>query len=173
MGATGLESVTSNRDSTAGSAGAATLSVSGWGGVHPLAIGQVRSDSAPRVKVGQTVGCSTFTRGTKPATRRVADGERMNPREGWRVRANTEDDEHQGDKHLENCLHPGARRPRTPLSMGSPPLVFYHPAACAARGRIFPAPARGTRTPGVSMATAKAAASTDWPPEKSKEVARR
>jgi hypothetical protein len=25
--------------------------------------------------------CSTFTRGAKPATRRVADGERMNPPE--------------------------------------------------------------------------------------------
>ncbi len=36
------------------------------------------ADLAPRAKVGQTVGCSTFTRGAKPATRRVADGERMN-----------------------------------------------------------------------------------------------
>ena len=27
-----------------------------------------------------------------------------------------------------------------PLSMGSPPLVFYRPAACAAHGRIFPDP---------------------------------
>ena len=31
----------------------------------------------------------------------VADGQRMNPREGWRVRANAEDVEHQGDEHLE------------------------------------------------------------------------
>jgi hypothetical protein len=46
------------------------------------------ADLALLVKVGQTVGCSTFTRGAKPATRRVADGERMNPREGMRVRAN-------------------------------------------------------------------------------------
>ena len=37
------------------------------------------ADSAPRAKVGQTVGCSTFTRGAKPATQRVADGERMTP----------------------------------------------------------------------------------------------
>src|SRR5262245_63075126 len=37
------------------------------------------ADSAPRAKVGQTVGCSTFTRGATLATRRVADGERMNP----------------------------------------------------------------------------------------------
>ena len=59
------------------------------------------ADLAPRAKVGQTVGCSTFTRGAKPATQRVADGERMNPREGWRVPANREDDEHQVDEHLE------------------------------------------------------------------------
>lgn len=40
------------------------------------------------------MGCSTFTRGAKPATRRVADGERMNhPQVRCRVRANTEDDE--------------------------------------------------------------------------------
>src|SRR5689334_9791736 len=39
------------------------------------------ADLAPEAKVGQTVGCSTFTRGAKPATRRVADGERMNPGE--------------------------------------------------------------------------------------------
>ena len=37
------------------------------------------ADLAPRAKVVQTVVCSTFTRGAKPATRRVADGERMNP----------------------------------------------------------------------------------------------
>jgi hypothetical protein len=49
-------------------------------GTHPLAIGQTGlADLAPRAKVGQTVGCSTFTRGAKPATRRAADGERMNP----------------------------------------------------------------------------------------------
>jgi hypothetical protein len=38
-------------------------------------------------KVVQTVVCSTFTHGAKSATRRVADGERMNPGEEWRVRA--------------------------------------------------------------------------------------
>jgi hypothetical protein len=37
------------------------------------------ADLAPRAKLGQTVGCSTFIRGAKPATRRVADGERMKP----------------------------------------------------------------------------------------------
>ena len=41
--------------------------------------GQVLADLAPRAKVVQTVVCSTFTRGAKPATRKVADGERMNP----------------------------------------------------------------------------------------------
>jgi hypothetical protein len=96
-------------------------------------------------KVGQTAGCSTFTRGATPATRRVADGERMNPPGRGGAYTPIPGD----DEHLENCLHPGARRPRTPLSMGSPPLVFYHPAAYAARGRIFPAPARGNPAPRV------------------------
>ena len=41
--------------------------------------GQVLADLTPWVKVVQTVVCSTFTQGAKPATRRVADGERMNP----------------------------------------------------------------------------------------------
>jgi hypothetical protein len=39
------------------------------------------ADLAPQAKVGQTVGCSTFTCGAKPAPWRVADGERMNPPE--------------------------------------------------------------------------------------------
>jgi hypothetical protein len=30
----------------------------------------------------------------------VADGERMNPQEGWRVLANAGDHEHQGDEHI-------------------------------------------------------------------------
>ena len=57
------------------------LSVFGWGGNSSSRHrpGQVLADLAPRAKVVQTVGCSTFTRGAKPATRRVADGERMNP----------------------------------------------------------------------------------------------
>ena len=36
------------------------------------------ADLAPWAKVVQTMGCSTFTHGAKPATRRVADDERMN-----------------------------------------------------------------------------------------------
>ena len=57
------------------------LSVLGWGGGSSSRHrpGQVLADLAPRAKVVQTVGCSTFTRGAKPATRRMADGERMNP----------------------------------------------------------------------------------------------
>jgi hypothetical protein len=69
-------------------------------GVHPLAIGQeqVLADLARRAKVVQTVGCSTFTRRAKPATRRVADGERMNTQEGVaRSRQHRRDVEHQGD----------------------------------------------------------------------------
>jgi hypothetical protein len=77
--------------------------------------GQVLADLAPRAKVVQTAVCSTFTRGAKPATRRVADGERMNPREGWRVRANTRDDEHQGDEHQgDEHLESGPRGHRCP-----------------------------------------------------------
>jgi hypothetical protein len=133
-----------------GSAKAATVSV--WlsqGFILSPSARTGLADLAPRAKVGQTVGCSTFARGAKPATRRVADGERMNPREGWRARANTRgDDEHQGGGHLENCRTPGAAAP-DPASMGSPPLFFHHPAACAARGRIFPAPARGNPAPRV------------------------
>jgi hypothetical protein len=76
------------------------LSVFGWGGCSSSRHrpGQVLAGLAPRAKVVQTVVCSTFTRGAKPATRRVADGERMNPQGRVRVRANTEDDEHQGDE---------------------------------------------------------------------------
>ena len=57
------------------------LSVLGWvgGSSSRHRPGQVLADLAPRAKVVQTVVCSTFTRGAKPATRRVADGERMNP----------------------------------------------------------------------------------------------
>ena len=63
-----------------GSARAATVSV--WlmrGFILSPSARTGLADLAPRAKVGQTVGCSTFIRGAKPATRRVADGERMNP----------------------------------------------------------------------------------------------
>ena len=60
-----------------------------------------------------------------------------------------------GDSRLP---HPGGSPPRTPLSMGSPPLVFYHPAAYAGRGRICPASARGNPTP-LSFASGGASGS--------------
>ena len=62
--------------------------------------------------------------------------------------------------------HPASALSRTrglaapdPAFMGSPPLMFYHPAAYAARGRIFPAPARGNparldEIPGINLASA-------------------
>ena len=57
------------------------LSMSGWGGGSSSRHrpGQVLADLAPWAKVVQTVVCFTFTHGAKPATRRVAGGERMNP----------------------------------------------------------------------------------------------
>jgi hypothetical protein len=70
-------------------------------------------------------------------------------RQGWRVRASTGRRRPPGRRALGELSAPGGRRPRTPLSMGSPPLVFYHPAACAERGRIFPAPARGNPAPPI------------------------
>ena len=54
------------------------------------------ADLALRAKVVQTVVCSTFTRRAKPATRRVADGERMNPQGGGAFAPIQKDDEHQG-----------------------------------------------------------------------------
>ena len=70
-----------------------------WGSSSRHRPGQVLADLAPRAKVVQTVVCSTFTRGAKPATRRVADGERMNPRgRVARPRRYRGDVEHQGDQ---------------------------------------------------------------------------
>jgi hypothetical protein len=121
----------------------------GWVGVHPLAIGQeqVLADLAPRAKVVQTVVCSTFTRGAKPATRRVADGERMNPQgKGGAFAPIPGDDEHQGDEDLENSpAHPGLP-PRALLRM-APVAPLLTPTVLRGRGRIFPAPARGNPAP--------------------------
>jgi hypothetical protein len=82
------------------------LSVLGWGrdSSSRHRPGQVLADLAPRAKVVQTVVCSTFTRGAKPATQRVADGERMNLSEGECAFTpiNPNGDEHQGDDHLEH-----------------------------------------------------------------------
>ena len=71
----------------------------GWGFILSPSARTGLADLVPRAKVVQTVGCSTFTHGAKPATRRVAEGERMNPRERWRVRAHAGDDKRQGDEH--------------------------------------------------------------------------
>ena len=99
------------------------LSVFGWGR-WSSAIGQDILRLGPAAKVGQTVGCSTFTRRAKPATRRVADGERMNPPgKGGAYAPNARDDEHQGDEDLENSSVPGLP-PRTPRRMGCRPRCF-------------------------------------------------
>ena len=67
-------------------------------GIHPLAISQDRpSRLGPAGEGRSDSGCSTFTRGAKPATRRVADGERMNP-QGKGGAFAPRDDEHQGDE---------------------------------------------------------------------------
>ena len=91
------------------------------------------------MKVVQTVGCSTFTRGAKPATRRVADGERMNPqgrarraitedREGWRVRANTEETSSTRATSTWRTVHAGARAPVPPVyGSGRPAFTPYRP----------------------------------------------
>jgi hypothetical protein len=85
------------------------------------------ADLAPRAKVGQTVGCSTFTRGAKPATRRVADGERMNPQgKGGAFAPIQGDGEHQSDERPEldsscnwRAINPGNERSLT-VTRGHP-----------------------------------------------------
>ena len=71
--------------------------------------------------------CSSFTRRAKPATQKVADGERMNPGEERRVRANTGGDaEHQGDEHLENSSRHTLGLPaRDPLRMALVAPLFH------------------------------------------------
>ena len=104
-----------------------------------------RSGQMPR-QLGATLGATRMN--TFPVLRTSSDS-----RPERRRRSRTDLNEHgcpYGNLRIKGRgtpVHPGARRPRTPLSMGSPPLVFYHPAACAARGRIFPAPARGNPAP--------------------------
>ena len=108
-----------------GSARASTVSVwlRWWGSSSRHRLGQVLADLALRAKVVQTVGCSTFTRRAKPATRKVADSERMNPQgKGGAYAPIPRDDEHQGDEDPENsrtpdpagsCLHQHGE-PHTP-----------------------------------------------------------
>ena len=68
------------------------------------------------------------------------------PGEGWRVRANAGDDEHQGEEDLENSpAHPGLP-PRTPRRMGCRPRCFNpslptrHAAGSSLHQRGEPAP---------------------------------
>jgi hypothetical protein len=108
--------------------------------------GQVLADLAPRAKVVQTVVCSTFTRGAKPATRKVADGERMNPQgKGGAYAPIPGDDEHQGDEDLEN-RHAGARAPDPRVWLRSP--RFFTPYRPARTRQDLPCTSAGEpRTP--------------------------
>jgi hypothetical protein len=111
-----------------------SLSVPGWGGCSSSRHrpGQVLADLALWAKVVQTAGCSTFTHGAKPATRRVADGERMNPQgKSGAFAPHAGDDEHQGDEDVEDSpAHPGLP-PRAPACM-APVAPLFHPLpSCA------------------------------------------
>jgi len=84
-----------------GSARTSTVSVRlGWWFILSPSARTGLADLADRAKVVQPGGCSTFTRSAKPATRRVADGERMNPRKECTFALNAEDDEHQDGGQL-------------------------------------------------------------------------
>jgi hypothetical protein len=108
--------------------------------------GQVLADLAPRAKVVQTVGCSTFTRGAKPATRRVADGERMNPRERGGAFAPMQETTGTRAMSTWRAVQAGARAPVPPCMAPVAPL--FHPlTVLRGRGGIFPAPARGNPAP--------------------------
>jgi hypothetical protein len=84
-----------------------------------------------------------FPRGPKPATRRMADGERMNPPGRGGAFAPIQGDvEHQGDEHLEN--RPGEGSAPRDRAYGLVRPAVSPPDVLLGRGRIFPAPARGT-----------------------------
>jgi hypothetical protein len=68
------------------------------------------------------------------------------------------DDEHQGDERLKLSGTLGAAAP-DPAAYGLSPPLFQPLTAYAARGRIFPAPARGTRTPSKEHASGGASGS--------------
>jgi hypothetical protein len=76
------------------------------------------ADLAPGVKVVQTVVCSTFTPGAKPAPRRVADGERMNPPRECAFAQIPEDHEHQGDENIKRRTRPQMTCPLRARSAG-------------------------------------------------------
>jgi hypothetical protein len=92
------------------------------------------------------VVCSTFTRGAKPATRRVADGERMNPwGKGGAFAPHAGDDEHQGDEDLENFPASGAAAPRTACMAPVAPL--FHPLPSYAMRQDLPRTSAGGAPP--------------------------
>ena len=86
--------------------------------------------------------------GAKPATRKVADGERMNPRGGGRIRAHTGETSSTRAMSTWRRVHAGARAPVPPV-YGSGRPAFSPPTVLRGRGRIFPAPARGNPAPRV------------------------
>jgi hypothetical protein len=115
-----------------------------WGFILSPSARTGLADLAPWAKVVQTVVCSTFTHGD---TRYPEGGRRREDEslgEGWCVRANAGDDEHQGDEHLKSVRAgalPCARAYGLVVPAVSPPDVLR------GRGRIFPAPARGNPAP--------------------------
>ena len=68
------------------------------------------------------------------------------PREGWRVRANTEETSSTRATSTWRTVHAGARAPVPPV-YGSGRPAFSPPTVLRGRGRIFPAPARGNPAP--------------------------
>jgi hypothetical protein len=104
------------------------LSPSGWAEILTVTHGELHRADLERRRSGR----GAETREDEP------------PGEGWRIRANTGDDEHQGDEDLEN-RHAGLA-PRTPV-YGSGRPAFSPPTVLRGRGRIFPAPARGNPAP--------------------------
>jgi hypothetical protein len=121
-----------------GSARVATVSVwLRWGFIVSPSARVGLADLAPRAKVVQTVVCSTFTRGAKPATRRVADSERMNPRgKGGAFAPISGGVEHQGDEHLESGPR-GGSRPRAPRVWLRSPR-FFTPYRPTRTRQVFP-----------------------------------
>src|ERR1022692_2972477 len=89
-----------------------------WGGILAPSARTGLADLAPGVKVVQTVVCSTFTPGAKPAPRRVADGERMNPPRECAFAQIPEDHEHQGDEYIKRRTRPQMTCPLRARSAG-------------------------------------------------------
>jgi hypothetical protein len=119
-------------------------------GIHPRhRPGQVLADLAPRAKVVQTVVCSTFTRGAKPATRGWPTVRGSTPQGGVaRSRQYRGHVEHQGDEHLKNRPR-GARAPVAPV-YGSGRPAFSTPYRPTRTRQDLPCTSAGeprTRTP--------------------------